>query len=267
MERLFLLFGGEFDMMAQIGGAGMEAFVMEIAGVAFSVQPLFESTKAYCGSFLTEREAEYGVTVCREELIEEQRLLDLEADEEGLKRRKFSDMFLERSVIQRRVAQCLLERDVLLMHGSTVSVDGEAYLFTAACGTGKSTHTRLWREVFGQRAVMVNDDKPFLKVTDDGVLAYGSPWTGKHGLGSNVCVPLGGICILNRGADNVIFRVDPKDFAVFLRHQIQPEEDERSALLLDEVLRRVPVWAMACNKEPDAARVSHRAMSGYHGQM
>ena len=240
----------------------MEAFAMEIAGVAFCVQPLFESTKAYCGSFLTEQEAEYVVTVCWEELIEEQRLLDLEADEEGLKRRKFSDMFLERSVIQRKVAERLLERDVLLMHGSTVAVDGQAYLFTAPCGTGKSTHTRLWREVFGDRAVMVNDDKPFLRVTEGQVLAYGSPWSGKHGLSSNVCFPLKGICVLRRGAVNVIQPAETGEFSGFLMHQIQPEGDERVPGLLAELLGRVPVWEMACNRDPDAARVSYRAMSG-----
>ena len=262
MERLFLLFGGEFDMMAQIGGAGMEAFVMEIAGVAFSVQPLFESTKAYCGSFLTEREAEYVVTVCREELIEEQRLLDLEADEEGLKRRKFSNMFLERSVIQRKVAQFLLERNVLLMHGSTVAVDGQAYLFTAPCGTGKSTHTRLWRELFGDRSVMVNDDKPFLRLAGGQILAYGSPWSGKHGLSSNACFPLKGICVLRRGAENVIRRAEDGEFSGFLMHQIQPEGDVRVPGLLAELMGQVPVWEMACNRDVDAARVSYAAMSG-----
>lgn len=262
MERLFLLFGGEFDMMGQIGGAGMDAFAMEIAGVAFSVQPLFESTKAYCGSFLTEREAEYGVTVCREELIEEQRLLDLEADEEGLKRRKFSDMFLERSVIQRKVAQFLLERNVLLMHGSTVAVDGQAYLFTAPCGTGKSTHTRLWRELFGDRSVMVNDDKPFLRLTGGQILAYGSPWSGKHGLSSNVCFPLKGICVLRRGAENVIRHAEDGEFSGFLMHQIQPEGDVRVSGLLEKLVESVPVWEMACNRNADAARVSYAAMSG-----
>ena len=59
---------------------------MEIAGIACAVQPIFESTRAYCASYLTEREAEYWVSVFREELVEEQRLLDQEADEEGLKR-------------------------------------------------------------------------------------------------------------------------------------------------------------------------------------
>ena len=235
---------------------------MEIAGVAFAVQPIFESTRAYCASYLTEREPEYRLCVLREELIQEQRLLDLEADEEGLKRRKFSDMFLERSVIQRKVAGCLLERDVLLMHGSTVAVDGVAFLFTAPCGTGKSTHTRLWREVFGGRAVMVNDDKPFLRFMDGAVIACGTPWTGKHGLGSNVSAPLAGICILSRGTENRIRRADPEDVSEFLLQQLQPEGDPRTERLLRELLRRVPVWQMECNRELEAARIAYCAMSG-----
>ena len=237
---------------------------MEIAGIAFAVQPIFESTRAYCASYLTEREAEYLVSVFREELAEEQRLLDLEADEEGLKRRKFSDMFLERSVIQRKVAGCLLERDVLLMHGSTVAVDGQAYLFTAPCGTGKSTHTRLWREVFGDRAVMVNDDKPFLRIADGEVLAYGSPWSGKQGLATNICVLLQGVCFLHRGMENVIHPIEPVRGIMTLRHQVHmPADDalkQRAMSLLDILAERVPLWQMHCNKEPDAARVAYAAM-------
>ena len=235
---------------------------MEIAGVAFAVQPIFESTRAYCASYLTEREPEYRLCVLREELIQEQRLLDQEADEEGLKRRKFSDLFLERSVIQRKVAGCLLERDVLLMHGSTVAVDGVAFLFTAPCGTGKSTHTRLWREVFGGRAVMVNDHKPFLRFKDGAVIACGTPWPRKHGLGSHVSAPLAGICILSRGTENRIRRADPEDVSEFLLQQLQPEGDSRTERLLRELLRRVPVWQMECNRELEAARIAYCAMSG-----
>ena len=233
----------------------METFVMEIAGFGIGVEPLFESTRMYCREYWTDREPEFRVTVTREELKQEQTLLNIEADEEGLKRRKFSDMFLERSVIQRRVAENLARRDVLLMHGSTVAVDGRAYLFTAPCGTGKSTHTRLWREVFGDRAVMVNDDKPFLKLTGDAVLACGSPWTGKHGIGTNVCVPLGGICILCRGKENLIRPAVPEQVLDFLRSQCFPPQG------LEKLLSRVRLWEMECTKEPQAALTAHGAMS------
>lgn len=232
----------------------MDAFVMEIAGFPIRVEPLFGSTKAYCRDYLTEREPEYFVSVTPEDLVREQAILDIEADEEGLKRRKFPEPFLERSVIQRRVAEHLAGRDVILMHGSTVAVDGAAYLFTAPCGTGKSTHTRLWREVFGTRAVMVNDDKPFLRFSEDGILAYGSPWCGKHGLGNNVCFPLKGICILSRGRENVIRRADPTAVLDFLQSQCFPADRA------DSIAGQVPLWQMECTKECQAAEIAWQAM-------
>lgn len=244
----------------------MESFIMEIAGLVVQVYPMFQSTKEYCRPYLSEKNPTFVVRVTPEDLVCEQILLELEAVEEGLKIRKFKEPFLERSTIQRRIADRLLEENVLMMHGSTVAVDGQAYLFTAACGTGKSTHTRLWRESFGDRAVMVNDDKPFLQITPSGVLAYGSPWSGKHGLASNVCVPLKGICVLYRGKENTIRRIEPDSCLDMLRHQVHtPSDDSLSAetfSLVNELAETVPLWEMYCNKEQEAAIVSYSAMSG-----
>lgn len=236
----------------------MDAFRMCVADLTVEVLPLFGSTRVYCREYLAEREPDAVVTVHDADLKREQELLDLEAVEEGLKKRRFSGPFLERAVIQRRVAEALRERGVLMMHGSTVAVDGYAYLFTAGCGTGKSTHTRLWREVFGEQAVMVNDDKPFLKFEGDRVLAYGSPWTGKHGLGENVCFPLKGICILKRGPENVIRRIAAEECMEMLQHQaFEGSED-----LVERLAVIVPLWEMECNREREAPLVSHGAMSG-----
>ena len=196
----------------------MDPFRIYIAGLCAQVQPMFLSTREYCKAYLTEQEPELFVTVTPEDLAYEQRMADIEADEEGLKRRTFTDPFLERASIQRKIADALLQRNVIMTHGSTVGVDGEAFLFTAACGTGKSTHTRFWREMFGSRAVMINDDKPFLEIREDGVIAHGSPWSGKHGLDTNVSMPLKGICILHRGPENVIRPLKPRAFVVSIGH-------------------------------------------------
>ena len=242
----------------------MEPFVMEIAGAVFHVQPLFQSTREYCRPYLTEKEPEFFVTVTPEDLVHEQQLLDQEAVEEGLKFRKFKEPFLERSKIGRKVADFLVDRNTLMVHGSTVAVDGSAYLFTAPCGTGKSTHTRLWRELFGDWAVMVNDDKPFLRITSEGVLAYGSPWSGKHGLATNICVPLRGICLLHRGAENHIRAAEVEDMLELLYHQTHMPEDDalvRNARALVERLSvQVPLWEMDCNKDSEAAKVAYSAM-------
>ncbi len=245
----------------------MAAFRIGIAGTVFEVHSLFDSTRDYCKDYLTEKEPDHRIEVAREDLIFEQEMLDEEAREEGLKRRRFSDPFLERTVIQRKVADCLLSRDILLVHGSAVAVDGEGYLFTAKCGTGKSTHTRLWREAFGSRAVMVNDDKPFLKITPSGTTLYGAPWSGKHGLDTNTAVPLKGICILNRGPENRIQRISPEEALPMLLHQTHqppdPAQLSRRKALVDTLTATVPLWHMLCTPEVRAALTAWNAMSGH----
>ncbi len=240
-------------------------FTIEIAGYSFGIRSIFESNREYCKRYLTEKAPQLQIIPRQEALAFEQEMLEREAIEEGMKIRKFTDPFLERAAIQRAVAEYLFDRDVLMLHGSTVAVDGRAYLFTARCGTGKSTHTRLWCRVFGDRAVMVNDDKPFLKITGDGVWACGSPWSGKHGLDTNIAVPLAGICILERGQENRIAPCTAEDALPMLLHQgYCPLDEEKRAsykALVDSLAQRVPLWKMACNQQTDAPLTAYSAMS------
>ena len=243
----------------------MAQFLIEIAGFAGEITSLFESTRDYCRKYLREGTADFSVIVNREDLAFEQEALRQEALEEGIKIRVFTDPFLERTAIQRKVAEFLFDQGVLMTHGSTVAVDGKAYLFTARCGTGKSTHTRLWRQVFGDRAVMVNDDKPFLKIRSEGVFACGSPWSGKHGMDTNVTVPLQGICILDRGKENRIERITPGEALPMLLHQSYCPLDAGKRARFEELVQllteKTPLWHMYCNMDPEAAEVSHNAMS------
>jgi hypothetical protein len=193
-------------------------------------------------------------------------MLEKEAIEEGIRVRKFPEPFLERATIQRKIAAFLLKQDTILLHGSTVGLDGQAYLFTAPCGTGKSTHTRFWRETFGDRAVMINDDKPFLKIDSTGVMAYGSPWSGKHGLDTNISLPLKGICFLRRGSVNSIRQVNPEGLIdVLLQQTFMPEDaadQEKAVALVNSLAQTVPLWDMECTKDVGAALISYQAMSG-----
>ena len=235
---------------------------MKVAGATAEVHSLFESTRDYCKSYLTEEAPEFTITVAPEDLAFEQADLLAEAKAEGMKPRKFTDPFLDRAAIQRKFADFLLNRNILLFHGSTVALDGFAYLFTARCGTGKSTHTRLWREVF-EGAQMVNDDKPFLEITESGVIAHGSPWSGKHGLSENISVPLKGICILHRGPENKIAPLTGSEAMEMLLAQgyCPAEFQEEFQNLTKALAQTVPLWSMECTKDPEAAKVSHAAMS------
>ena len=156
----------------------MTNFTCKIANCVAEISAIFESTRNYCRDYLTEDPAEISIAITDADIRREREIAAKEDALEGLPVREYADMYLERTALQRKLTQHLFDRNVLLFHGSVVAVDGQAYLFTAKSGTGKSTHTSLWRQVFGNRAVMVNDDKPFLGIQEDSVVVYGSPWNG-----------------------------------------------------------------------------------------
>ena len=172
---------------------------------------------------------------------------------------------LECLAVYRKLVRALLPYDVLLFHGSAVAVDGEAYLFIAPSGTGKSTHTRLWRELFGERAVMVNDDKPLVHVSASGVTIYGTPWDGKHHLSRNIAVPLRAVCVLERAEENRIAPITAVEaFSSLLRQSYRyesEEEEQRALLLLDLLTQQVGLYRLGCNMTPVAAETAWRAMS------
>jgi len=160
----------------------------------------------------------------------------------------------------------LLNFDGMLLHASAVVLDGRAYLFSAPCGTGKSTHTKLWLKVFGDRAYMLNDDKPALRFEDGAWYAYGTPWSGKHDISTNIRVPVAGICFLHQAKENTIrpFSGTKAIFALLEQTARPAGAALRLQLmtLLDKLLTNLPVWEMGCNMDPQAAQVSYEAMSG-----
>ena len=157
------------------------------------------------------------------------------------------------------------EYDTFLMHGSAIAVDGSAYLFTAKSGTGKSTHTRLWREFLGERAVMVNDDKPLINISESGVTIYGTPYNGKHRIGNNISMPLKSICILERASENFIEKIDKSQAYKMLLQQVYRPRDvfalKKTISLIDEMCEKVTFYRLSCNMDISAAELAFNTMS------
>ena len=244
----------------------MTEFTLEIATHAVAVRAFFDGSRAYCRDYLTDRSPELTLEITREDLLLE-REKNAETDRfEGQPVRNLSDAQLEITAIQRKLTQAFFAWDMILFHGSAIAVDGEAYLFAAKSGTGKSTHTRLWREVLGDRALMVNDDKPFLHITDEGVQVCGSPWNGKHRLGSNTSLPLRAICLLERGEQNEIRKISAGEaLPVLLQQSARPVDGKllpKYLELLDGLTRYADFYHLRCNMHPEAAKISFEAMSG-----
>ncbi len=159
----------------------------------------------------------------------------------------------------------LLSHNGLMLHASAVVKDGYAYLFSAPCGTGKSTHTSMWKTAFGDEVFMLNDDKPALKKEEGCWYAYGTPWSGKTAQNVNMRIPLGGVCVLARGEQNEIVPYGGAA-AIFalLDQTVRPRDaDVRGELLvlIDDLMASVPVWKLRCTPTKEAALVSEAAMS------
>ncbi len=244
----------------------MTTFTIALAGFCVEINSIYETTRTFCRNYLCEGVPKFSVTISPKDITIEREKSEREDKFENIPVRQFPDEYLETLAVYRKICTRLLEKGILLFHGSAVEVDGVAYLFTAKSGTGKSTHTALWRQVFKDRAVMINDDKPLLKLTSDGVRVCGTPWNGKHGLGCNKMVPLKAICILERAENNTIVPVDAVEaLPMLLQQSFRTGTPNGTVLLfdiLDKLTKRVQLYRLGCNMDPQAAIVAYEGMKG-----
>lgn len=161
--------------------------------------------------------------------------------------------------------------DGLMLHAAAVEYEGKAYLFSGPSTVGKSTHTRLWRQLLGDGVNFINDDKPALRRIDGKWFAYGTPWCGKDGVNQNKKVPLAGICFLQQGKQNRICRLSEKEAMIRILSQSTkkiPDPMVMASLLshVDALVREIPVYELENMPTPEAARLSYETMSaGYPG--
>lgn len=247
----------------------MRDCILELADRTILVHHHFAYFEKFCDGYLVredEKKLHIDFTVeVYESDIQRERIISRQEDiREGRLLQSFSDEYLETLAIYRKIAAEMLNYDTLLLHGSAIAVDNQGYLFTASSGTGKSTHTRLWREYLGERAIMVNDDKPLLRIADQEVIVYGTPWDGKHRLSHNISVPLKCICALERGKNNEIQKVSKTDIYSLLVQQTyrcqNPMLLDRTLSLIDKLAKNVALYRLKCNMEPEAAKMAYERM-------
>lgn len=138
-----------------------------------------------------------------------------------------------------------------------------AYLFAGKSGVGKSTHARLWKEHLGGRACIVNDDKPLINA--ETCTVYGTPWSGKSNLDTNIAKPLKAICFIEQAKENSIEKLCTKDCVVDVLGQTYRQRDAESAKktleLVDKMLRQISIYKLKCNTDISSAIMSYNTMT------
>ena len=226
------------------------------ADINIQISSLYPLVREICSSYSYNGEADFSV-------VSTQADIDFERSRSEFP--EVSDAYLETLAVYRKIAEKIPDYNAFLFHGSAIALDGSAYIFTARSGTGKSTHARLWRELLGSRAVMVNDDKPLIRIQpDNSAVVYGTPWDGKHHLSSNIAVPVKAICILKQSSENHIRRISKVGAMPMLVQQAYRPHDQEAMSKTLALLSRlnVSLYHLDCNMEPGAAELSISTMTG-----
>lgn len=234
-----------------------------IADKVVSVSSNYENFHINSSDYLTDAPADYALTVTQADIEYEREKTAREDALQGIPARHYSDGDLEGLAVYRKIAEKMADYDTVLFHGSAVAADGAGYLFAAGSGTGKSTHTRLWRAYFGDRAVMINDDKPLIRIAGT-ITVFGTPYNGKHRLGTNTSAPLKAICFLSRSAENHIVPVAAEEaYPQLLQHVYRPADLQKMKKILDlmDLLSDgVKFYQLGCNMDLSAAKVAFEGM-------
>ena len=206
----------------------MNVFTIKVAGYNFEIKTHSDFSYRMCIPFITNEEPDFRIELLKKD-IENTNGSKANLTE---KQKDDIDSFL---TLLRRIADILVDFDVLLIHGAAISVDERAYLFTGKSGTGKTTHIFRWLQNRPDLTI-VNGDKPFIRF-EDTPMVCGSPWCGKEGLFSNVMKPIKSVIMLERSENNSIRQVSFSEALPILLQSIYYSEDYEKKLKAIKLLK------------------------------
>ena len=163
------------------------------------------------------------------------------------------------------IFRMLAKRGGVVLHSSYVlTKQGEALLFSAPSGTGKSTQAELWRKFAG--AKVINGDRALIKA-QNGVTANGIFFSGTSGICENVTAPIRAIVLLRQSFANELKKVSGKEAFMRLLPQCSyyPKEEENLKLvtgILAEIISAVPIYDFGCVPEKSAVTALNEVLYG-----
>jgi hypothetical protein len=190
-------------------------------------------------------------------------LREKKKNEPNPKYREHTDITNYDYALLNSIDQCLryvlLNFNALIIHSSSIHYNGDGIIFSAPSGTGKTTHTNLWKARYPEVEI-INDDSPIIHIKKNedesgnhyknSAFVCGSPWAGASGINTNIIVPLKAIVFLEQAPTDSIEKLSPMLALSKLLNEIAKPVDkdlmDKTFDLINILLTNIPCYLLKC---------------------
>lgn len=165
--------------------------------------------------------------------------------------------------MSRMVLYAMIPENVISFHGVLMEYEKQGIILSAPSGTGKTTHARSWRDIFG--AFIINGDNACCYQKDGVWTGFGIPWSGTSGEHMNRQVRIKAMVVLRQAAKNQVTRLSEYEaFAEVLPMLHCPVWDQQMSECalngLEDFLSKIPIYLLDCRPDQDAALLLKRTL-------
>lgn len=229
--------------------------IYKLFDIYIEIKERYEETRDFLKDFLS---CETDKAHIKIEITDEELMNELKKDP------KHSLFYHEAVCIFRKITEQITDFDAMFIHSAVVELDNDGYMFLGNSGAGKSTHVGEWVKAFNKKAHIINEDKPVIRFFDDGIYAYGNPWSGTENRYQNRRVKLKAMCFLEQSNENTIVSLDKKEtLNKMLDQTVIPKAPFRKIKfyeMMDRLLNEKKVYLLKCDISKEAVLTAYNQM-------
>lgn len=228
-------------------------FAVRLAELNIGIENNYDYIYRMCTEYITDKKPDFTVSASDDEIMTEDNGTGLDKG------------YLESLAVYRKIAESIPKYNGFLMHGVAVDVGGCGIAFLAKSGVGKSTHTKLWKEILKDKMIIVNGDKPLVRIIDDKIFAYGTAWAGKEHIHTNTKTEIKKICFIERSENNECLAIEKKLVFERLIKQIYIPKDKALLYLtleyISTLIEKCDFYLIKCNTDISAAKTAYEGIA------
>ena len=153
----------------------------------------------------------------------------------------------------------------IILHASCIAYQGDGIVFTGHSGVGKSTHSSLWLKYI-EGAELLNDDQPAVKIENNKIIIFGTPWSGKTDCYKQMNAELKAIVCLQQAPENKLTDISTMTLFSHLLPECSLMKTDKATMpmlinTLAKIAEKVKGSILENRPEKDAVQLSYEFLT------